>query len=137
MAVDPYRAYVASKLARYERVTVHAPDRRGRMRPKVRYVKVQDGWGPLEALEDAKRLDREDVFLHCAALVRLCSDEKARAMPEHRLIHLASGVVGCAGPAMLVATARSLGIPDDRANELVDHLEHTCRAPQGFIGGGS
>lgn len=132
---DQIRAYVASKLARYERVEVHAPARRGR-RPTYRYVKVKDGWTPLDVIEYAKDREAVDIFRHCAMLVALCSDEQARALPEHQVIHALSGVVGCAGPAMLEETARSLGISDERAKHLVDQLDQEWNATQGLIGGG-
>lgn len=137
---DAYREYVASQLAQYEKVVVHAPDRRGRTRPTTRYRKVRDGWGPAEALADARRRDSEeiadDIFTCSVVMARLCSDEKARAMPEHALLHMASGIVGCVGARMLSATARSLGISDDRARMLVEQLDAADRQREGMVGSG-
>lgn len=137
MAVDPLREYVASKIARYEKVVVHAPDRHGRLRRRFKWQKVKDGWTPLEAIDQAKVMEAEDTFMHCALLVALCQDEKARAHPDHNLIHVLSGVMGCCGPAMLDATATSLGISDERARYLVDHLQERWNMTQGLLGGGA
>lgn len=129
-----YRDYVSSKLARYEKVVVHAPDRRGRSRPKVEYRKVKDGWGPAEALTDAKRRDQEDPLYYVAILVRLCNDERARAMPEHALIHQLSGIVGCCGEQMYRETAKSLGISDVRAAAVSAFVDQELAAFAGLTG---
>lgn len=129
-----YRAYVASQLARYEKVTT--TDRRGRKRTK--HVKVKDGWSPIDALADAKRRDEQaladDIFTCALLLARLCNDEQARAMPDHALLHELSGIVGCVGERMLAETARSLKISDDRARALVAHFDQTQAAVQGLQG---
>ena len=136
MSTEKIREYVGSQIARYEPIVVHAPDRRGRLRKRTRYQKVKSGWTPIEAIEYAKDREVVEIFRCCAMLVALCQDEKARSSPEHQVIHLLSGVVGCAGPAMLAETARSLGISDARAKHLVDQLQSEWNATQGMIGGG-
>jgi hypothetical protein len=132
---DPVNEFVSSKIARYEKVVVHAPDRRGRMRPKTSYRKVKSGWTPIDALTWAADRDLVTVFRECVMLVKLCGDEKARAMPEHALIHKAAGLRECVGPQLLVRTADSLGISDDRAAYLVRQLEQESAVADGLVGG--
>jgi hypothetical protein len=136
---DDARDYVASKIARYEPIIVHAPDRRtGRIREKrVGHRKVKSGWTPFEAINYAYDRDAVTVFRDCLMLVLLCGDAKARMMPEHRLIHQAVGLTACVGPTLLVKTAESLGISDQRAGELVSQLYAETRAFEGLTGSAS
>lgn len=131
---DPIRDFVGQRIARYEKVVVHAPDRLGRMRPKTSYRKVKSGWTPIYALAWAKDRDRVSVFRDCVFLVRLCGDEKARAMPEHQAIHAALGLRECVGPAILTKTAHSLGITDERARHLVTQIDAEDRHREALVG---
>lgn len=136
MQPDPIRDFVGSKIARYEKVIVHAPDRRGRMRPKASYRTVKSGWTPIDALAWARDRDTVTVFRDCVMLVRLCADETARAMPEHQAIHAALVLRECVGPAILVKTAKSLGISDERARHLVEQMDAEDRHREALAGSG-
>ena len=70
-------------------------------------------------------------------LVRLCGDPIARSEPVHKLIHQAAGLTACAGPTLVVKTAESLGISDDRAAYLVAQLDAEMAAFEGLTGGTS
>lgn len=136
---DPIRQHVASKIARFEPIVVHAPDRRtGRIREKrVGHRKVKDGWSPFEAINYGWDRDVVDTFRTCVMLVRLCQDDTARMMPEHRLIHQAAGLTQCAGLDLVTKTAAALGISDDRASFLVAQLDAETRAFEGLNGSGA
>ncbi len=106
---DPVRAYVADKIK-------------------------TAGWGPFDAIAYAKDREKVSAFRSCVMLVRLCGDEQGRQMPEHALIHQATGMQGCAGPQLVVKTAESLGISDDRAAYLVAQLDAELAALAGLTG---
>lgn len=131
---DRIRDFIGSRIARYEKIIVHAPDRRGRLRPRTRYRQTKAGWTPIDALAWAKDRDRVSVFRDCVFLVRLCGDEKARAMPEHQAIHAALGLRECVGPAILTKTTHSLGITDERARHLVNQIDAEDRHREALAG---
>ena len=138
MTQDAARDFVASQIAVYEPIIVHAPDRRtGRIREKrVGHRKVKSGWTPIEAINWAYDRDAVTIFRECVMLVRLCGDPIARSEPVHKLIHQAAGLTECVGPTLVVKTAESLGISDERAAYLVAQLDAETRAFEGLTGSG-
>jgi hypothetical protein len=89
---------------------------------------------PHEAIEATTRAEADELFLCAVMLARLCSDPVARAQPLHQRLHLGYGIDGHAGPALVAATQRSLGISDERARLLVDSLEAEARMSEGLVG---
>jgi hypothetical protein len=92
------------------------------------------GWGPAEALTWAAGKDADEVFLCAVMLSRLCADPIARAQPLHGRLHRGYGLSGCAGPDLVTATQRSLGISDARAARLIEALDAGARTFAGLTG---
>jgi hypothetical protein len=132
VTADPVREYVGDQIAVYEPLVVHAPNRRARRKHR----KVKSGWSPIDAINWAVDRDKVTIFRECVLLVRLCADERARSMPAHRAIHACLGLRECVGPQILVQTAQSLGISDERARRLVAEMDNEDRYREGMAGTG-
>lgn len=136
---DPIVDFVGSKIARYEKVVVHAPDRRGRLRPQVSYRKTKSGMSPPEAIVYGIAQEKYDLFIGSVMFVRLCEDAKARGVTDavHKLVHQAAGIPDCVGPTLVVDTAESLGISDEKARKLVAWHDAEWAAIEGLSGVGA
>jgi hypothetical protein len=111
MTADPVRQYVAERI-------------------------IRDDWSFFDAINYGYDRQAVEVFRLATMLVQLCADQQARGMREHTTIHVLAGLPCPVGPTVLADTARSLGIPDQRARYLVDQLEQEWQATQGLIGSG-
>lgn len=128
-ALDPTRDFVGSKIAVYEPIVVHAPDRRtGRMRKKIRHVKTRSGWNPIEAIAWAQDREHVAAFRVVVSMVRLCSDPTARMDPMHTFLHSCLGQTACLGESAIATTGRALGFDDARIKHLTDQLDQESRA---------
>lgn len=94
-----------------------------------------EGWGPAELLTWAKGKDADELFLTAVMLSRLCADPVSRGQRLHQQLHRGYGLTGHAGPELVTATQRSLGIDDGRAQRLIEHLDEAARAAAGLTGG--
>jgi len=92
------------------------------------------GWGPAELLAWAKGKDADELFLTSVMLVRLCEDPVARTQHLHGRFHRAYGLTGHAGPELVSATQKALGISDARAASLIEHLDDEARYAAGLSG---
>lgn len=130
--LDPTRDFVGSKIAVYEPIVVHAPDRRGRLRKKVRHVKVRSGWNPIEAIAWAQDREHVAAFQGVVALSRLCADPVARMAPEHSAYHGLIGLTECIGYTAVRATGVGLGFDDARMQKLIDRVDDEVNAVCGL-----
>lgn len=106
------------------------------VRPFVSERIREDGWGAIHAINWAFDRDVVEKFRACVMLVRLCSDEKARADRLHPYLHRMYGAQGCVGQDLLLVTQKALGISDERARYLIDQMDQEYRAAQGLLGTG-